>query len=151
MRSSRTSPPMSRSLPTLLLILTWLFLGTAPGCSLRYDADELPRKSDTADVDPPDASNLDPADASGVEPADASPDPADAAPRLDAAATPGDCGDDTEMCCTTDPACGFGDEFIECNEETSICEACGRLGESCCETGPPCKGLLNCPLGLCIL
>ncbi len=142
---------MPRPLPTLLLILTSVLFSTAPGCSLRYDADELPRRSDATDGgDDPDASGVDPADASGVEPADASPDRPDAAPRPDAAVTEGDCGDEDEMCCKTNPPCGFGNEFIECDEEDSTCKACGHLGEPCCETGAACEGLLNCPLGLCL-
>ena len=142
---------MQRTRPTSLLILLALLVGTASGCSLRYDADELPRKSDATDGHDSDASGDDPADASGVEPSDASPDQADAAPRPDAAMNPGSCGDVDEMCCEVSPRCGFGDPFIECNAETSMCENCGADGQQCCQTGDECQDtlLLGCLDGVC--
>lgn len=138
---------MARFLPTSLASL---LVCAALGCSLRYDADELPRRSDVTDGDDADASSVDPADASGVDPADAAPDRADAAPRPDAAVTPGSCGDVGEECCEVSPRCGFGDPFIECNGETSICEECGADGQACCETGDQCQdSLLGCLLDIC--
>ena len=141
---------MPRPHPTLL-ILTSVLLFTAPGCSLRYDADGLPSKSDATDGDDADASGGDPADASGVEPADASPDQPDAAPEPDAAVNPGICGDENEMCCENSPVCGWGDPFIECNDKTGMCEECGADGDFCCETGEQCQDplLLGCVSGRC--
>ena len=117
----------------------------APACSLRYDADELPSKSDDADTgsDADASDGEDPPDAA-ISVADAAVSVIDAAPLPDAAVTPGDCGDVDEMCCETDPICGFGNEFIECDEETSTCKSCGTVGEKCCETGPECTGGLGC-------
>ena len=133
---------MPRPLPTLLLILTSVLFSTAPGCSLRYDADELPRKTDATDDGgdddaDPDASGVDPADASGGDPADASPDQPDASPDEPDAAP---CGDEGLACCASGPACGF-DPFIECNETSSMCEACGYADGPCCETGDECQNL----------
>jgi hypothetical protein len=143
---------MPSRLPTLL-ILTSVLLFTAPGCSLRYDADELPGKSDATDGvdDDADASGVDPADASGVQPADASPDQPDAAPEPDAAVNPGICGDEDEMCCENSPVCGWGDPFIECDEKTQTCLECGADGDPCCETGDECQDtlLLGCLGGIC--
>jgi hypothetical protein len=115
---------------------------SAISCSLRYDPDELPNgQTDGAVV-------IDASDGDDIPDASASPDGAepvpDAAPLPDAAQNPGDCGDIGEMCCVTDPICGFGDEFIECNLENDMCEACGHLGQACCRTGPECDGGLGC-------
>lgn len=156
MRPTRTSPTMKRPLP-LILFLSSLLVGTSLGCSLRYDADELPRKTDATDDggdDDADASDVDPGDASGVDPADASPDQPDAAPEPDATVTPGPCGDVGEMCCEDSPSCGFGDPFIECDEDTSMCEECGEQNGPCCETGDECQdlALFGCGLdGICSL
>jgi hypothetical protein len=127
-----------------------LVCSLASACSVRYDPDELP--SGDGDGATSDASSdddgIDAGDGVGGE--DAAP---DATPLPDAAQNPGNCGDLAEMCCETDPICGFGDEFIECNSENNTCEACGHTSEPCCNTGPRCAGALGCVklLGVCLL
>lgn len=120
-----------------------LGLSAALSCSLRYDPDELPNgQSDGAVViDASDGDDLPDAASASPDSGDNLP---DAAPLPDAAQNPGDCGDLAEMCCETDPICGFGDEFIECNLENNMCEACGHLSQPCCQTGPECDGGLGC-------
>lgn len=68
----------------------------------------------------------------------------DAALPADATNDAGNCGALGERCCATEPACGFGDDFVQCDPEEQLCEACGHEDEECCRTGVECESGLFC-------
>jgi hypothetical protein len=128
-------------------LLTGLLASLALGCSLRYDSDDLRPDGVGTESDAGDGGGQADSGAGGRDGggADSGAPPADAAPQPDAAENPGACGDHEEMCCASEPRCGFGDPFVECFDGT--CLECGDLNEPCCLIGDECRDLL---LSLCV-